>query len=107
MCQVAFTCLTARGWGDFQVDLAFNQDWGRGRILRYGGEEGNLLQHAGMVSSFSYRNEDSFRKNYDERRFGSVVAQCRCGRPADVGPCCTRNGQMLSLSLAGVDVLRA
>ncbi len=66
-----------------QVDTAFDQGWGRGSILRYGG---NLLKHAGMVSSFGYRNDEPFRARHDKERFGAFVGQCRCCRGA--GPQC-------------------
>ena len=61
------------------MDTAFDQAWGRGGILRCGG---NLLRHAGVVSSFGYRNDGPFRDRYDGERFGSFVGRCRCGPSA-------------------------
>jgi hypothetical protein len=69
-------------WG--QVDLAFDQAWGRGRILRYGG---NLFRHAGFVSSFGYRNDGQFRARHDKRRFGDLVSRCRCSPSLQRRPC--------------------
>ncbi len=59
------------------MDIAFNQGWGRGGVLLY---EGNLLRHAGVVSSFEYRNNKTFHARHDKLRFGDLVSQCRCSR---------------------------